>query len=60
MLLLVRHVHALGGSIAVRGTPEPNAVDVHGYTQLLDLTIDKMQEKAGQGPQSPADTGEGT
>lgn len=32
-----------------RGTPEPNSVDVHGYTQLLDLTIDKMQEKAGGG-----------
>jgi glycine cleavage system H protein len=30
-----------------RGTPEPNSVDVHGYTQLLDLTIDKMQDKAG-------------
>ena len=60
-----------GWLYAVRGTPEPNAVDVHGYTQLLDLTIDKMQEKAGQGaehppeaaehpPQPPADTGEGT
>ena len=35
-----------GWLYAARGTPEPNSVDVHGYTQLLDLTIDKMQEKA--------------
>jgi glycine cleavage system H protein len=31
----------------VRGTPEPSATDVHGYAALLDLTIDKMQEKGG-------------
>ncbi len=29
----------------VRGTPEPNAVDVHGYIEFLDLTIDKMKEQ---------------
>ena len=38
-----------GWLYAARGVPEPNSVDVHGYTQLLDLTIDKMQEKAGEG-----------
>src|SRR5947209_3881654 len=32
---------------AVRGKPEANSVDVHGYVQMLDLTIDKMQNKAG-------------
>ena len=29
----------------VRGTPEPNAVDVHGYVDFLNLTIDKMKEQ---------------
>lgn len=32
----------------VRGKPEANAVDVQGYMALLDLTIDKMQSKAGE------------
>src|SRR5688500_329710 len=36
-----------GWLYAVRGTPEANAVDVHGYIQLLDMTIDKMQGKSG-------------
>jgi glycine cleavage system H protein len=31
-----------------RGTPDLQATDVHGYVSLLDLTIDKMREKAGQ------------
>ena len=26
----------------IRGTPEPAAVDLHGYAQLLDATIDRM------------------
>lgn len=26
----------------VRGTPEPESVDVHGYVEALDLTIDTM------------------
>ena len=38
-----------GWLYAARGTPDANSVDVHGYTQLLDLTIDKMREKAGEG-----------
>ena len=36
-----------GWLYAVRGAPDANAVDVHGYTQLLDLTIDKMLEQSG-------------
>ena len=28
----------------VRGTPDPNGVDVHGYIQMLNLTIDKMEQ----------------
>jgi len=27
----------------VRGAPDPNSVDVQGYIQMLDATIDKMQ-----------------
>jgi glycine cleavage system H protein len=38
-----------GWLYSVRGTPDPNSLDVQGYTQLLDLTIDKMREKAGEG-----------
>ncbi len=34
-----------GWLYAVRGQPDPNATDVHGYASMLDLTIDKMQEK---------------
>jgi glycine cleavage system H protein len=30
----------------VRGTPDPNTVDAHGYTALLDLAIDKILGKA--------------
>jgi glycine cleavage system H protein len=28
-----------------RGTPDPNAVDAHGYTGMLDLAIDKVLGK---------------
>ena len=39
----------------IRGKPESNSVDVRGYMQMLDLTIDKMQEKAGAaGDEEPA------
>ncbi len=38
-----------------RGTPEPNSVDVQGYTEMLDLTIDKMQQEAGGEPQDQED-----
>lgn len=36
-----------GWLYAARGTPDPGATDVHGYMAMLDLTIDKMREKAG-------------
>lgn len=36
-----------GWLYAVRGTPDPSATDAHGYAAVLDLTIDKMQDKAG-------------
>lgn len=37
-----------GWLYAVRGTPDPAATDVAGYAALLDLTIGKMLEKAGE------------
>ena len=37
----------------VKGDPDPNSVDVRGYMEMLDLTIDKMQEKE----KSPDDCG---
>jgi glycine cleavage system H protein len=39
-----------GWLYSVRGQPEPNALDVRGYTEMLDLTIDKMQDKGHDGP----------
>ncbi|HSI35504.1 MAG: glycine cleavage system protein H [Phycisphaerae bacterium] len=39
--------HGKGWLYAVRGTPDPAATDVHGYAAMLDLTIDKMQDKGG-------------
>lgn len=29
----------------VRGTPEPNTLDVRGYIEMLDLTIDQMKRQ---------------
>lgn len=37
--------HGEGWLYEVRGTPEPSAVDVHGYTGVLDAAIDKVQGK---------------
>jgi len=39
-----------------RGTPDANSVDVQGYMQMLDMTIDKMQDK--QGRNEPGDATE--
>ena len=44
-----------GWLYAVRGTPDPGATDVHGYAAMLDLTIDKMQSKAGAADQGDAE-----
>ena len=30
----------------VRGAPEPNAMDMHAYAELLDATIERMRHKA--------------
>jgi glycine cleavage system H protein len=39
----------------VRGTPESNSLDVQGYTEMLDLTIDKMQEEVSGGASATDD-----
>lgn len=33
----------------VRGVPDPACVDVHGYVNLLDATIDRMLEQTDEG-----------
>lgn len=40
--------YEVGWLYAVRGEPEPDSLDVHGYVKLLQDTIQKMQE-AGYG-----------
>ncbi|MEM9444431.1 MAG: glycine cleavage system protein H [Verrucomicrobiota bacterium] len=35
-----------GWLYSVKGKPDPKCVDVHGYVEFLDRTIDKMQEDA--------------
>jgi glycine cleavage system H protein len=42
-----RDPYGRGWLYEVRGTPEPNSLDVHGYVALLDATISKMLEKTG-------------
>lgn len=39
----------------LRGTPDPLAVNAVGYTQLLDLAIDKIQGKEAMMDQPPSD-----
>ena len=39
--------YGVGWLYTVKGTVDANAVDVAGYIAILDLTIDKMQGKAG-------------
>jgi glycine cleavage system H protein len=44
-----------GWLYSVRGKPEPNSLDVQGYTEMLDLTIDKMQQDAHGGSEDEED-----
>ena len=41
--LIDKDPYGKGWLYLVRGTPDPNSVDVQGYIRLLDATIDKMQ-----------------
>lgn len=38
-----------GWLYAVRGTPDPDAMDLHAYAALLDETIDRMRRKQIEG-----------
>ena len=42
-----------GWLYAFRGQPDPNTVEAAGYTQILDLAIDKIQGKEAQMDQPP-------
>jgi len=39
--------YGAGWLYSIRGTPEPNSVDVQGYTEILDVTIARMQDTTG-------------
>lgn len=43
--LLGKDPYGAGWFYAIEGKPDPRCMDVHGYTGLLDATIDKMLEK---------------
>jgi glycine cleavage system H protein len=40
-----------GWLYAVRGEPEPGSLDVHGYVELLNATIERLQEQEHSEPQ---------
>lgn len=42
-----REPYAGGWLYRVRGTPDPESLDVDGYVSLLDETIDRMMEQYG-------------
>lgn len=44
--LLTSDTYGDGWLFEFDGQPEPESVDVHGYTGILDLAIDKVQGKA--------------
>ena len=43
--LLGKDPYGAGWFYAIEGQPDARCVDVHGYTSLLDATIDKMLER---------------
>ena len=43
--LIDSHPYDQGWLYRVRGTPDPNSLDVFGYIQVLDATIDRMRSK---------------
>jgi glycine cleavage system H protein len=47
--LLESDPYGRGWLYAVKGQPEPESVDVHGYVTILDATIDKMLESRHEG-----------
>jgi glycine cleavage system H protein len=49
--VLERDPYRRGWLFRASGTIEPRSLDVHGYTALLDSTIDKMLETRHEGPE---------
>lgn len=45
--LIDKEPYGRGWLYAVHGSPDPNALSVQKYVELLDVTIDKMQGKDG-------------
>ena len=43
--VICRDPYGDGWLYAIRGAPDPKAMDVHGYVSHLEATIDKMQER---------------
>ena len=43
--LIGKDPYGCGWLYSITGTPDPQAVDVHGYVDHLNKTIDKMLEK---------------
>lgn len=43
--LLHTDPYGRGWLYEVRGTPEPSSVDVHGYVEILDQTINQIRGK---------------
>jgi glycine cleavage system H protein len=48
--LICKRPYGQGWLYEIEGSPDPDAVDVHGYVGFLDATIDKMLEKPWQSP----------
>ncbi len=46
--LLTSDTYDAGWLYEFRGTPDPQAMDVKGYSAILDLTIDKVQGQEGK------------
>lgn len=49
LTLTDKEPYGQGWLYAVRGSPDPNSLDVQGYMQLLDQTIDKMRSSQEPG-----------
>ena len=47
--LLESEPYGAGWLYAVEGSPEPDALNVHEYVNVLDATIERMLESRGEG-----------
>jgi len=59
--IICKDPYGLGWIYSATGTPDESVLDVNGYIELLDRTIDRMLDKPWQGADlgaSPTDGGE--